>query len=226
MDKVEKEFAFFMVLMIALAFAFVVSYEAEKTVEATRKETTSAVTGTSTEAVTESERAYSQDDLDRMLDILALKLIPSDADYARYDMNRDSMLTIDDLVAIRDIILASDPYRCIGEFTLTAYCPCEQCCGKWAEGRPTDDAGDEIVFTASGEVAKAGRTVAVDTSIISYGSIVVIDGAEYIAEDTGVKGRVIDIYFDRHEDAEAFGKQKKDSIYQGGQMIWHLTRQY
>lgn len=209
MDKVEKEFAFFMVLMIVLAFFFVVSYEPQETVEATTEETTSAVAEKVTEAVTENERAYSQDDLDRMVDILALELIPSDADYARYDMNRDNMLTIGDLVAIRDIILASGPYRCIGEFTLTAYCPCEQCCGRWAEGRPTDEAGNEIVLTASGEVAKAGRTVAVDTSIIPYGSIVVIDGAEYIAEDTGVKGRVIDIYFDRHEDAEAFGKQKK-----------------
>lgn len=95
----------------------------------------------------------------------------------------------------------------IGNFRLTAYCPCEKCCGKWGRNRPTDEAGNDIIYTASGATAQANKTVAVDTDIIPYGTILLIDGQEYIAQDTGskVKGQVIDIYFDNHEDAENYG---------------------
>jgi len=83
--------------------------------------------------------------------------------------------------------------------TLTAYCPCKRCCGK------TDG------ITASGTQATAGRTVAVDNSIIPYGTEIIIDGHSYIAEDCGaaVKGYTIDIFFDTHEEALSFGKQTK-----------------
>ena len=83
--------------------------------------------------------------------------------------------------------------------TLTAYCPCKRCCGK------TDG------ITASGTKATAGRTVAVDNSIIPYGTEIIIDGHSYIAEDCGaaVKGYTIDIFFDTHEEALSFGKQTK-----------------
>ncbi len=95
----------------------------------------------------------------------------------------------------------------IGNFKLTAYCPCSKCCGEWGKNRPTDDAGNDIVYTASGATAQANKTVAVDTDIIPYGTILLIDGEEYIAQDTGskVKGQVIDIYFENHEDAENYG---------------------
>lgn len=95
----------------------------------------------------------------------------------------------------------------IGNFKLTAYCPCSKCCGKWSKNRPVDEAGNDIVYTASGATAQANKTVAVDTDIIPYGTILLIDGQEYIAQDTGskVKGQVIDIYFENHEDAENYG---------------------
>ncbi len=95
----------------------------------------------------------------------------------------------------------------IGNFRLTAYCPCSKCCGKWGKNRPTDEAGNDIVYTASGAIAQANKTVAVDTDIIPYGTILLIDGEEYTAQDTGskVKGQVIDIYFENHEDAENYG---------------------
>ena len=95
----------------------------------------------------------------------------------------------------------------IGNFKLTAYCPCSKCCGKWGKNRPADEAGNDIVYTASGAIAQANKTVAVDTDIIPYGTILLIDGEEYIAQDTGskVKGQVIDIYFETHEEAENYG---------------------
>jgi len=87
-------------------------------------------------------------------------------------------------------------YRKI-EVEATAYCPCEKCCGK-TNG-----------ITATGTKATAGRTIAVDPKQIPYGTEVVIDGHTYVAEDCGgaIKGDHIDIFFDRHEDALAFGRK-------------------
>lgn len=87
-------------------------------------------------------------------------------------------------------------YRKI-EVEATAYCPCEKCCGK-SDG-----------ITVIGTKATAGRTIAVDPKQIPYGTEVVIDGHTYIAEDCGgaIKGNRIDIFFDRHEDALAFGRK-------------------
>ena len=91
----------------------------------------------------------------------------------------------------------------LGEFRLTAYCPCAKCCGKWANG-----------ITATGTTATEGRTVAVDPALIPYGATVTVyfaDGAShsYTAEDCGggIKGNRLDIYFDDHQAALQFGVQ-------------------
>lgn len=86
----------------------------------------------------------------------------------------------------------------LGKFTLTAYCNCKKCCGKWSGGP-----------TASGKMPKAGRTIAVDPKVISLGSKVIINGKTYTAEDTGskIKKKKIDIYFDSHSEALKFGVQ-------------------
>ncbi len=99
-------------------------------------------------------------------------------------------------------------------YILTAYCPCEKCCGKWANNRPLDASGKEIVYTASGTIAKEGRTIAVDTRKIPYGTKVVIDGICYVAEDCGgaIKDNKIDVFFESHEKAVEFGKQTKEVL--------------
>ena len=85
----------------------------------------------------------------------------------------------------------------LGTFVLTAYDPCMECCGK------TDG------ITATGTKGRSGRTIAVDPSVIPYGSRVVIGGYVYIAEDTGsaIRGRHIDIFMDTHEVAMQFGRR-------------------
>lgn len=103
-------------------------------------------------------------------------------------------------------IPASEPAACddvfLGEYTLTAYCPCTRCCGK-------DDG-----ITATGTLAAEGRTIAVDPRVIPYGSRVLLifpDGTqrEYIAEDcgSGVNGNHIDVFFSDHQAARVFGVQ-------------------
>lgn len=87
----------------------------------------------------------------------------------------------------------------LGRFLLTAYCNCSKCCGSWAGGP-----------TASGVMPQAGRTIAVDLKVISFGTKIMINNHVYVAEDTGdkwVQGNHIDIFFDDHQEALNFGVQ-------------------
>lgn len=79
----------------------------------------------------------------------------------------------------------------LGKFKITYYCACKKCSGKWGD------------MTATGVRAKEGRTIAVDPKVIPYGTKVIIDGHEYIAEDCGgaIKGNKIDIYVGDHNRA-------------------------
>lgn len=97
------------------------------------------------------------------------------------------------------------PYTSLGEFKLTAYCPCELCCGEWADG-----------VTATGIPAEPG-VVAVDPDVIPLGSTVVINGQEYLAADVGggVKGNHVDICFSDHETTVEFGVQTAE--------VWVVT---
>ena len=86
-------------------------------------------------------------------------------------------------------------------FVITAYCPCYDCSGKWGNS------------TSTGVVATQGRTIAVDPTIIPYGTKVEIDGVGVrIAEDCGgaIKGNKIDLYFDNHQDAINWGRQTRE----------------
>lgn len=89
----------------------------------------------------------------------------------------------------------------LGVFDITGYCSCEVCCGK-----------KEIYLTKAETIPRAGYTVAADPSILEMGTKVEIGGIVYTVEDTGesVTGNVIDIYFDTHEEAVRFGRQRKE----------------
>lgn len=89
----------------------------------------------------------------------------------------------------------------LGEYRITAYCACEVCCPGTSDG-----------ITATGTKATEGRTIAVDPDVIPLGSIVEINGVEYVAEDVGgaIKGDRIDLYFNSHEDALEWGVQYLD----------------
>ena len=103
----------------------------------------------------------------------------------------------------------AEEWRSLGTYTLTAYCSCQRCCGQYALNRPLDENGKPIVYTSIGAIAQAGVTIAVDPSVIPYGSEVKINDHVYIAQDTGgsIRGGRIDVYFDDHQDALNFGRQ-------------------
>lgn len=87
-------------------------------------------------------------------------------------------------------------YKSVATFNATAYCPCSQCCGKYANG-----------YTANG--MKAGYGVAaVDTRVIPLGTKLYVEGYGYcIAADTGgaIKGNRIDLCYGTHSSALASG---------------------
>jgi 3D (Asp-Asp-Asp) domain-containing protein len=93
-------------------------------------------------------------------------------------------------------VTATESGECIGTFTITAYCGCSKCSGGSNK-------------TASGTTPTEGRTIAADTSILPYGTQVVIDGVVYTVEDcgSGVSGNHIDIFFATHEKAVAYGRK-------------------
>ena len=84
----------------------------------------------------------------------------------------------------------------LGTFTLTAYCNCAQCCGT---------AGN---LTASGTVPTAGRTVAM--AGVPFGTQLLINGNVYTVEDLGTPYGHVDIYFNIHSEALAFGLQSAE----------------
>ena len=84
----------------------------------------------------------------------------------------------------------------LGNFMLTAYCNCAQCCGT---------AGNA---TASGVMPSAGHTVAM--AGVPFGTQLLINGTVYTVEDLGTPYGHVDIYFGSHEEALSFGLQYAD----------------
>ena len=96
--------------------------------------------------------------------------------------------------------LESASGKYLGNFKLTAYCNCAICCGRWAGGP-----------TASGKMPVQGRTIA--TGVLPFGTKLNIGGKIYTVEDRGTPYGHIDIYMERHADAEEFGVRYAD-VYQ------------
>ena len=94
---------------------------------------------------------------------------------------------------------SSSQGKYLGNFTLTAYCNCAQCCGT---------AGN---LTASGTVPTAGRTVAM--AGVPFGTQLLINGNVYTVEDLGTPYGHVDIYCNSHSEALSFGLQSAD-VYQ------------
>ena len=90
--------------------------------------------------------------------------------------------------------------------TVTAYCPCEICCGKWAK---TPDSKRK--FADGTRFSAWAKVCAVDRRYFLFGTRFEIPGyGVAIARDTGlrVKGCHIDILFPDHASAKSFGTRR------------------
>ena len=94
---------------------------------------------------------------------------------------------------------SSSQGKYLGNFMLTAYCNCAQCCGT---------AGNA---TASGVMPTAGHTVAM--AGVPFGTQLLINGTVYTVEDLGTPYGHVDIYCGSHSEALSFGLQYAD-VYQ------------
>ena len=86
-----------------------------------------------------------------------------------------------------------------GMFEITGYCSCELCTG-------------ENHFTKSGTAPRPDYTVAADPDVFPLGSRIRIGEIIYLVEDTGasIKGNVVDIYYETHEEAVANGRYEAE----------------
>ncbi len=89
----------------------------------------------------------------------------------------------------------------LGQVVTSGYCNCPICCGQWSGGP-----------TASGVYPTANHTMAVDASnpFVPMGTKVVMNGVEYVVEDTGNFARYgvqFDVYYGDHASASAHGHQ-------------------
>ena len=92
--------------------------------------------------------------------------------------------------------------------TVTSYCPCQKCCGKFADGR-----------TATGTSAYVPG-IAADPRRYPYGTVIDIPGyGKYKVDDTGgaMRNSVkphFDVRFKTHQEALQWGRQKlKVEVY-------------
>ena len=82
-------------------------------------------------------------------------------------------------------------------FRVTAYCPCEKCCGRFADG-----------ITASGHVIKPGDRFVAAPKDIPFGTCLTIPGyGKVLVEDRGgaITDSCLDVYFDTHQEALNWG---------------------
>lgn len=104
--------------------------------------------------------------------------------------------------------LGTATYEDLGYYTYTAYCDCEVCCGVWAS--------QPIQRTASGSVPHASRTVASSWSTFDVGQKIYSEelGRKYIEDKPAdfilrkYNHKIIDVYFNSHQEALNFGKQQ------------------
>lgn len=83
---------------------------------------------------------------------------------------------------------------------VTAYCPCEKCCGEWADG-----------VTSNGHVIEPGDCFVAADSRFSFDTEMLIEG--YNSSNTvkvfdrggAIKGNKLDVFFHTHQEALEWG---------------------
>ena len=122
------------------------------------------------------------------------------------DEQHEPCVVTETIIYEQPLIVPEKNIISLGVYKLSAYCK---------ENYPHICNNGDSSTTATGTTPTAGRTVAVDPKVIPYGSEVIIDGHTYIAEDCGgaIKGNRIDILFETHQEALAFGVRYAEVKY-------------
>jgi len=127
---------------------------------------------------------------------------------------QDNLSPKAEVVRSHGFIEAHSPeFISLGLYKVTAYCPCEKCCGIWAE-RGVDKNGNRVTpgsVNGIGEqrILPGDMFVAADSSF-PYGTKLNIPGYGIVSvRDRGgaIKGRRLDVFFDTHQEALNWGVQ-------------------
>lgn len=103
----------------------------------------------------------------------------------------------------------STPEFYIKEFTVTGYCKCKVCCGKWSNVYPRKTANGHLIKSGDKFVA-APKEFPFNTvmEIPGYGKVKVLD------RGGAIKGNKLDVFFPIHKEALKWGVKKlKVKIY-------------
>lgn len=92
-------------------------------------------------------------------------------------------------------------------YTVTSYCPCKICCGKYGWG----------YTTASGHRIQTGDKFVAAPRHIAYGTQLIVPGysskpVKVLDRGGAIKGNRLDVYYPTHKQALQWGKRKLDVI--------------
>ena len=100
----------------------------------------------------------------------------------------------------------------LGKYKVTAYCPCEKCCGIWAT-KGVDEDGDRVT-PGNRKILKGDKFVAADPKLLSRGDWIIVPGYNnndpVEVRDVGgaIKGRRLDVFFDDDPKTGLTGHQR------------------
>lgn len=124
------------------------------------------------------------------------------ADFAATEPEAEGIIIEDNTESSYEEPPTEKPYM---EFTATAYCGCSSCCGAWATD-PEHIIGSGGVELIQGYHVAAPYKNGTKLEIEGMGVYEVQDDtAQWIVEK--YDGKIVDIYFDNHQDALSFGKR-------------------
>ena len=135
-----------------------------------------------------------------LIGAFVINLIPNSPKIIIDKLDRPSFHSAKVEPDIHNIIKASSIRQSLGIYTVTAYCPCEKCCGEYADG-----------ITASGHQIKFGDKFCASDIAIPFGKYLDIPGYGYVPVwDRGgaIKGAKLDVFFPTHLEALEWGRQE------------------
>ena len=90
----------------------------------------------------------------------------------------------------------------LGVYRVTAYCPCEKCCGAYSRG-------DHYRQTANGHRIQPGEKLVAAPKSFSFGTLLDVPGygrsVPVLDRGGAIKGRKLDVFFPTHQAALNWG---------------------
>lgn len=139
------------------------------------------------------------------ISVMTVKANDGESEMAPYYISDEPVSPVGEIYINKPEIPSEEKMEYLGEFTITYYCPCSRCNGKWGA---IDGFGNPLKWGC----------VAVDPKVIKMHTKLVVDGFDMIfeARDTGsgVNGKHLDIFVPvSHSEALKMGQGEKKKVW-------------